>query len=606
MNFNDIIKQVESNPYSAFFYTPAIYTGARSYIFTEPCEIINVYGLNDLQKTFNLVDKFIKKGLLGYCLINYEAGYLIEKKLEKFSDDDQKVMQFFFFKEKNVDIIKSSKIIFSDNADEKSFIKNFRLNTTIQQFGQNIRKIKKYIKAGDTYQVNYTLKGKFTYSGSCSALFQRLLFNQTAKYSAFINNDDNFILSLSPELFFRIKKNTIVSQPMKGTIGRGVDQSSDALNEIELVGNEKNKAENVMIVDLIRNDLGRICRPGSISVSELFKTEKYESLFQMISTIEGKLNKKIRLTDVIKNVFPCGSVTGAPKIRTMEIIQELEKESRGIYTGSIGLFTKKEIVFNVAIRTLTINKTTRNGEIGIGAGIVWDSDPELEFNESNLKSKFLNESAEYFELLETMLLDNGQIEFQEDHLTRMKSAADYFLFNFNEKKMRKRLLEQVENSDKSKKYKLRLTLNKWGKLSVSITEVKPIPDEIEVIVSEKRINSLNRFQHFKTTNRRLYDEEYSKYSSKGFFEVIYQNEKDEVTEGSRTNIFIRKGSEWFTPSLTSGALPGIYRNHFLHKEKVKESILSLEDILSADEVWLTNSIIKEVKVDHILLNDENH
>ena len=600
MNFNDILKQVESNPYSAFFYTPSIYSESRSYIFSEPSELIIAYNKNDLQKSFKLADKYIQKGMQGYCLLNYEAGYLLEKKLEKLlTSDDRKLMQFFFFKEKNVQLIKSSKIIFEDNTDEEFSISNFRLNTTHQQFVKNVDKIKKYIKAGDTYQVNYTMKGKFNFTGSYSSFFKGLLFNQSAKYSTFINNGDDFILSLSPELFFRIKKNRIISQPMKGTMRRGVDQSSDSINESELINNEKNKAENVMIVDLIRNDLGRICRYGSVTVPELFKSEKYESLFQMISTIEGKLNKKIKLSEVIKNIFPCGSVTGAPKIRTMEIITELEKEKRGIYTGSIGLFTKKELIFNVAIRTLTINKTTGKGEIGIGAGIVWDSDAEQEFIESNLKSTFLTETENYFELLETMLCENGKILFLDEHLQRMKSAAEYFLFKFNEMKIRKHLLQEIERVDKNKKHKVRLTVSKWGRISVIVTEVKPLPNEIKVIVSEKKISSSNKFQHFKTTNRKLYDNEFSKYSSQGYFEILFLNEKDEIVEGSRTNIFIKKGNEWFTPPLSSGTLPGIYRNYFLKKEKAEQSLLSLKDILSADEVWLTNSIIKEVKVEWI-------
>lgn len=600
MNFNDILKLVESNPYSAFFYTPSIYPESRSYIFSEPSELIIAYNKNDLQKSFKLADKYIQKGMQGYCLLNYEAGYLLEKKLEKLlTADDRKLMQFFFFKEKNVKLIKSSKIIFEDNTDEEFSISNFRLNTTHQQFVKNVDKIKKFIKAGDTYQVNYTMKGKFNFTGSYSSFFKGLLFNQSAKYSTFINNGEDFILSLSPELFFRIKKNRIISQPMKGTMNRGVDQYSDSIIESELINNEKNKAENVMIVDLIRNDLGRICRYGSVTVPELFKSEKYESLFQMISTIEGKLNKKIKLSEVIKNIFPCGSVTGAPKIKTMEIIKELEKDVRGIYTGSIGLVTKKELIFNVAIRTLTINKTTGKGEIGMGAGIVWDSDAEQEFIESNLKSTFLTEPENYFELLETILLENGQIEFLEEHLQRMKSAAEYFLFKFNEMKIRNHLLQEIESVDKNKKHKVRLTLSKWGRISIAITEVKPLPNEIKVIVSGKKISSSNKFQHFKTTNRKLYDNEFSKYSSQGNFEVLFLNEKDEIAEGSRTNIFIKKGNGWFTPPLGSGALPGIYRNYFLNNEKTKESILSLKDILSADEVWLTNSIIKEVKVERI-------
>jgi para-aminobenzoate synthetase/4-amino-4-deoxychorismate lyase len=342
-------------------------------------------------------------------------------------------------------------------------------------------------------------------------------------------------------------------------------------------------------------------------VPELFKTEKYESLFQMISTIQGKLNKKWEVSDIVKNIFPSGSVTGAPKIRTMEIIHQLEKERRGIYTGSIGLFTKKEMVFNVAIRTLSINKKNGKGETGIGAGIVWDSDPKKEFEESLLKSSFVTNPDKYFELLETMLCVNGVIEMLDDHLNRLKNASEFFLFDYQEELVRRILESEIQKLNKEQSYKIRLTLSKWGKVSIELAEVNPLPETIMVIVSDKRINSANKFQYFKTTNRKLYDNEFKKFSSNGFFEVLFLNENDELVEGSRTNIFIKKGNEWSTPEPHSGSLPGIYRQNFMNSKKnVAEKKLSIDDLLIADEVWLTNSIIKEIKVDRILLSDKKH
>jgi para-aminobenzoate synthetase/4-amino-4-deoxychorismate lyase len=608
MKFNDIIKLVETSPYSAFFYTPAYYNVVKSFILISPAEIINVYNQNDLKKALKLSDKLISKNMFGYCMINYEAGYLFEKKLAKlFKPSDEKVIQFVFFKKKNVNVINSTDIKFDEEGIDRFSIDKFRYNTRENQFRKNISKIKKYIKSGDTYQVNYTMKGKFSFSGSMAGFYSSLLFNQSAKYSAFINNGEKIIISLSPELFFRIKKNKIISQLMKGTIKRGFDANSDLLNDEELRTSEKNRAENVMIVDMIRNDLGRISRYGTVSVPELFKTEKYESLFQMISTIQGKLNKKWEVSDIVKNIFPSGSVTGAPKIRTMEIIHQLEKERRGIYTGSIGLFTKKEMVFNVAIRTLSINKKNGKGEIGIGAGIVWDSDPKKEFEESLLKSSFVTNPDKYFELLETMLCVNGVIEMLDDHLNRLKNASEFFLFDYQEELVRRILESEIQKLNKEQSYKIRLTLSKWGKVSIELAEVNPLPETIMVIVSDKRINSANKFQYFKTTNRKLYDNEFKKFSSNGFFEVLFLNENDELVEGSRTNIFIKKGNEWSTPEPHSGSLPGIYRQNFMNSKKnVAEKKLSIDDLLIADEVWLTNSIIKEIKVDRILLSDKKH
>ncbi len=338
MKLSEIIKQIETKRYSAFFFTPPVYPDSYSCLFLEPVEIITVYKEEDVNNSFNMIDEYLAKGMDGYCLVNYEAGYLFEKKLEKFlSRKDEKLVQFFFFDAKNIIRLKSDEIEFNADNISKYSITDFKLNTSPEEFEKNFTKIKNYIREGDTYQVNYTVKGKFNFSGSYTSFFQHLLFNQSGKYSAFINDDDGFIISLSPEKFFSVKGNKISSRPMKGTIKRGFNHETDLITKQELITSKKNRAENVMIVDLIRNDLGRIAEYGSVSVPRLFSTEIYESLFQLVSTITGNLKKEVTLGTVLKNIFPCGSVTGAPKIRTMEIINELEKEERGIYTGSIGV-----------------------------------------------------------------------------------------------------------------------------------------------------------------------------------------------------------------------------------------------------------------------------
>lgn len=606
MKFDDIIKLVEDNPYSAFFYTPSIYKKAISYLFTNPVETISISREEDINFAFKAVQKFIDKNYYGYTLINYEAGFLFEKKLSHLlRENNEKLIQFFFFEKTQVHKIKSSKIIYDNLSSEKYSITDFELSRTENEFIDDIRKIKRYIKEGDTYQVNYTIKGKFNFSGSQNALFQKLLFNQSASYSAFINNEQNYILSLSPELFFNKKAKKIISHPMKGTIIRGFNHYSDLTAENELKRSEKNLAENVMIVDLIRNDMGRICRYGSIKVPELFKIEKYESLFQMVSEVQGELRKKTSFKDLLTNIFPCGSVTGAPKIRTMEIINEIEQEDRGIYTGSIGLFTPKEIKLNVAIRTISINKKSGNGIIGLGSGIVWDSDPKSEYEEVQLKSKFLTEPLDYFEIFETMKLDNGSIKFFDNHINRMKSSADYFLFKFSEKKVRKYIKQLVEQINPGQQKKIKLLLDKSGKLRAELSDISKPMKNVSIILSENKIISTDKFRHFKTTNRKIYDEEYEKYSKQKFQEVIFLNEKDEIVEGSRTNIFIRMGNSWLTPPLNSGALPGVYRNYFLQNQpEALEKKLNLADLVKADEVILTNAVQGEIKVNRIYLTSD--
>lgn len=608
MKFDDIIKQVEDNPYSAFFYTPSIYKTALSYLFIKPFEIISVYKKQDLEYAFKQVQKLIDKGLYGYSLIKYEAGFLFEEKLlHLLSSDNEKLIQFFFFEKREVNHLKSSKIIFTDFLSEKYSVTNFELNRSEAQFLNDIKKIKHYIKEGDTYQVNYTVKGKFSFTGSYFAFFQKLLFNQSAKYSAFINNDEEFIISLSPELFFHQKDKKIISHPMKGTTRRGHNQNADRIAETELKTGEKNRAENVMIVDLIRNDFGRICRYGSITVPELFHIEKYESLFQMVSEVHGKLRKKIKHLDIVQNIFPCGSVTGAPKIRTMEIINKIEQNERGIYTGSIGLITPDEIKMNVAIRTITIDKQTGDGVMGLGSGIVWDSEPLNEYDEVILKSKFLTEPLDYFEIFETMRYENGEIKFIEEHYARMKSASDYFLFKFNEKKIRKQIEKTIAEVDKQKPKKIKLSLMKWGEIRVDVSDIPKLSKNISVIISQNKINSADKFRQFKTTNRKLYDDEYTSFSSKGIYEVLYLNEKDEIAEGSRTNIFLRKEHSWFTPPLESGALQGVYRKYFIEKHPdISEKNIKNDDLINADELLLTNALRGEVKVNKLFITPEEY
>jgi len=404
-------------------------------------------------------------------------------------------------------------------------------------------------------------------------------------------------------LFFEIKAGKIVAKPMKGTSRRGINIPNDLLIKRELENSEKNRAENVMIVDLIRNDLGKISKYGSVNVKNLLEVEKYESVFQLVSTIESKLRENVKLSDVFKNIFPCGSITGAPKIRTMEIINELEKEKRGIYTGSIGLIRKNKITFNVPIRTLSINKKSGKGEIGLGSGIVWDSIADEEFEETKLKGKFLTEPTKLYEIIETMLIENGKIFLFNEHLYRMKQTAEFFLFTFNINKIRNKINSILKKLD-NKKYKLKISLNKWGRLNLFISSIIEHNKEIKVILSNKQIDSRNKFQYFKTSNRQLYDSEYKKISKQGFFDVIYFNGNGELAEGAITNIFIYKNDVISTPPINAGILPGVYRKYLLkNNSSIIERKLIKEDLIEADKIILTNSVRGEVVVNKLFVNE---
>lgn len=605
MTIETIFDDYLDKEFSAFFYTPPIYPNSFSYLFANPQKIITAVNRDELLSSFIGIEEQLKLGRIGYGYISYEAGYYLENKFIRYREGSEKeLLKFCFFDDKNVIKIKSGDIDFVSGGFKKDYdISNLTMNKSGEEFLDDIQKIKSYIEEGDTYQVNYTLKCRFGFSGSELSLFKLLIFNQSAAYSAFINNGENIIISASPELFFSISSNEIVCKPMKGTIKRGVNQAEDEIHRKALKTEGKFHAENLMILDLIRNDLGRISQYNSVEVSKLYSAEKYESLFQLISEVRANLKINVSLEKLFTGLFPCGSITGAPKIRTMEIIKELEKDDRGIYTGAIGMFLKDKTVFNVAIRTIEINKSAGTCEIGIGSGITWDSDPLSEYNETLLKSRFLTEPDNYFELFETMLIENAKVFLLDYHLERLKSSADYFMFVFDENKIREEISRFLNRIEIGKKYRLKLTLNKWGGLAFKLSDFPPIQLPVKIRISDKKISTAKRFQYFKTTNRKLYDEEYNNYSAKGFFDVIFFNEAGKLAEGAITNIFIRKGGIYYTPDLNSGILPGVYRRYFIENNLgVVEKPLSYSDLADADQILLTNSLRGEIKVDQLVLN----
>jgi para-aminobenzoate synthetase/4-amino-4-deoxychorismate lyase len=606
MTIETIFNEYLNNEYSALFYTPVIYNDSFSYLFKNPNIIITAKNQDELINSFDLMEIQLKKGRIGYGFLKYEAGYYLENKFLKFRNyKDSTLLKFYFFDKEEVKKIKSSEIEFTPGGFEKKFkISSVTQNKSEKEFMNDIHRIKYFIEKGDTYQVNYTIKCKFKFEGSYSSLFKSLLFNQSAEFTALINDGENLIISVSPELFFSTDGNKIICKPMKGTIKRGINPADDLLLNNILQSDEKFHAENLMILDLLRNDLGRISKFNSVRVKHLYKAEKYESLFQLISEVRANLRDNISWREIFAGLFPCGSVTGAPKIRTMEIINDLEKENRGLYTGTIGLLEQNKAVFSVAIRTLTIDKKTGSGQLGIGSGITWDSDPASEYKETLLKSKFLTEPDDYFELFETMLIEHKEIFLLDYHLERLRQSASYFMFIYNETNLFNELPHLFLKVEPNKKYRLRLTLNKWGSSNFDLTDFPLAINHKKIIISKNKISTGNRFQYFKTSNRKMFDDEYKYYSNLGYIDVIFFNEANYLAEGAITNVFIRKENTWFTPSLDCGVLPGVYRRYFLEKNpsNALEKKITYKEFLEADEIMLTNSLRGEIKIDELVIN----
>ncbi|MGD0096173.1 MAG: aminodeoxychorismate synthase component I [Terracidiphilus sp.] len=468
-------------------------------------------------------------------------------------------------------------------------VSDLQFGITEADYAEKVSQIKEYIRSGDTYQVNFTDKLQFELTGTPQAMYAALIENQQVPYGAFIHGEGWQVLSFSPELFFRMNDRRILTRPMKGTARRGADQAEDESLAQWLQNDLKNRSENVMIVDLLRNDLGRICEYGSVRAERLFAVQKYETLFQMTSEISGTLRPGVRYAEVFASLFPCGSVTGAPKQRTIEIIQELERAPRGVYTGAIGFFSPaREAVFSVPIRTAFLENN--RGTMGVGSGIVIDSHAEEEFRECMLKAKFLTAREGPFDLLESILWNDGYLLLPE-HLERMQSSAEYFDFKFERGTVAKALEETERQFERGQRIKVRIQLERSGAMKVTHVRVEEPAGLEKIIISAIRVFSGDRFLRHKTTRRTLYEQQQAEALRRGYEEVLFLNESDEVTESANSNVFIEKDGQWLTPAVACGVLPGVYRRHLLETNpSAAERTLKLEDLAHADAIYLCNSV----------------
>ncbi len=573
-----------------------------SYIFFEPVDIIRANCSDNIIGYFEKIERYAERYYLaGY--FSYELGYYFEDFKFRYSSPHPVINLAVFdkavrFNHKTGRADRDVRGLFARAEAEDSFIlRNLRLDFNKQRYVQKINRIKKYIRRGDTYQVNLTGKYRFDFRGSAFSFYRDLKKRQNVPYGAFCKFKNEYVISLSPELFFRREGNRIYSRPMKGTLARGKNTGDDRMMFMRLENSIKDKAENIMIVDLIRNDLGRISRTGSVKVSRLFNIEKYDTLFQMTSTVQGRLRKDINYYDIFRSIFPGGSVTGTPKIRTMQIIKELESYPRHIYCGALGMiFPGKRAAFNLPIRTVSI--ISRRGEMGIGSGITIASNPSREYEECLLKARFLTERYKPFRLLETILWA-GRFVFLREHLKRLSDSAEYFGFEFGKSELLAGLKALEVKFNTMDKYRIRLLLNADGRVDIEHTPFSDDNREKKCIaISQERTDPRNIFHYHKTTNRDLYDREYARYCKRGYFDVIFVNIRGEVTEGATSNVIIQKRNRYCTPAVSSGLLPGIFRNYLLSKGVVQEKIVTLDELYKADKIFLCNSVrgLNEVKL----------
>ncbi|MFA7269740.1 MAG: aminodeoxychorismate synthase component I [Sterolibacterium sp.] len=462
-------------------------------------------------------------------------------------------------------------------------------------FDADIAAIRKAIFAGEVYQVNYTLRLHSRHAGSELAWFRQLREAQPNAYAAYLNLGRWRILSVSPELFFRRDGHRLTAMPMKGTAQRGRWPAEDRQIAESLGASDKNRAENLMIVDLLRNDLSRLAMPHSVRVPALFSIERYPTVMQMTSTITAEARPDVALDDIFGALFPCGSVTGAPKVKAMEIIARLETEPRGIYCGAIGLLRPGgDAMFNVAIRSVTLDGTDATATCGIGSGIVWDSCAADEYAETLLKSQFLCDAANDFQLLETLRLEGGRYVRLERHLARLAASARHFCRPFDAARCRERL-DSVAAEAGRQDARMRIRLDRRGNIAVAID---PLPEPVEqpavFAVAATPVARDSLWLYHKTTRREVYERAAAAHPEA--FDVLLWNEQGELTEFTRGNLVLELDGRQLTPPIASGLLDGCLRSEMLDNGEITEAVLNLDDLARAQRVWFVNSLRGRIEV----------
>lgn len=556
---------------------------SRIRLYQNPVEIITVTRPGDVDAAFR---KLIKYHTAGYHIagnFSYELGYILEPKLrsklprrrhvplmsfgvfEGFSDTDATALE----------LISLPELSLTPDWSEGDYAQRFDI-------------LKAYIEAGDCYQANLTFPLRGETNASALEIYSALRARQPGQYGGVASLGGPEIISLSPELFFSKKGLTMTMRPMKGTQKRLPDAAQDKAAAASLALDRKNTSENLMIVDLLRNDLSRISKPGTVEVPELYTLETYPTLHQMVSVIRAGLKPDANFETIIRNLFPSGSITGAPKIRAMEIIRELEGTPRGAYCGSLGyLDPNGDACFNVGIRTLTLEagKLTYN----VGSGVVMDSTAEDEYAECLLKAKVvLGDTAP--KLIETLRWTPARKFVRRDlHLARLERSADLLNYHY----MKDAVVLALKNAvkTKGKPQRVRLTLSEDGLIAVTTSDYAAPEKAWNICLSRNPLTSDLQNTDHKTTDREFYDGERARVQSvTACDEVLLFNKNDALCEGSFTSVFIEKGGQLKTPALSCGLLPGVFRQSLIESGKAVEAVLTREDLKTADLVFVGNSL----------------
>ncbi len=550
-------------------------------LYADPMEVVAAHDMEELERSLALLDSAGRDGrhVAGY--LSYEAGLALERRLQKCirQDPGTPLAWFGIFNEYKKIVPESVPDHLPDPTG--AWLGQLRPGISRTDYDEAFEKAKDYILAGDIYQANLTFRAEAAWAGHPLALYAAVRGRAKAGYGGVVFDGANWMLSFSPELFFALKDGRITARPMKGTAARVADEEADAAIREQLRTDPKQRAENLMIVDLLRNDLSRVAESGSVEVPDLYTVESYPTIHQMTSTVTAELAEGRGVTDVLRRIYPCGSITGAPKIRAMEVISELEPDNRGIYCGSIGRIDppgdsgRSDAAFNVAIRTFHLREGQEKLSIGLGSGIVADSKGIEEWRECLAKGEFAKVEAGYkVDLIETMKFDpKDGIARLELHLERMKASAAALEYEFDRHAARNSL--QAVTFHQEHPAMVRLMLGKSGATAIQLKPLpapldEPVPCQLVSLAADPADYRL----HHKTSDRRVYDAD-------GLGEgvhPVFVNGEGHVTEGAIWNIFVERDGKLLTPPANRGLLPGVLRRELLEDGRAVEADLKAEDL----------------------------
>lgn len=559
----------------------------RSFRFEEPTAVLEARRVEEVVGTLEAAESAARRGLWAVGFVAYEAAPAFDPVLAVHPSVPDLPLAWFalFARRVAVDPLPPAEDAGVDAAPSP-----WRPTVEPATYRERIAAIREAIAAGETYQVNYTVRLRARVAGDARGLYRDLALAQRGGHAMYVDTGRHRIASASPELFFDFEGGRVTTRPMKGTAGRGRFEEEDAAIAEGLRTSEKDRAENAMIVDLLRNDLGRIARPGTVEVPTMFDLERYETVWQLTSTVTGEARPGTTVPDLFRALFPCGSVTGAPKVRTMEIIRELEEAPRGVYCGAIGWIGPGEgadvaASFNVAIRTVAVDAASGDAEYGVGGGITYASDPEREYGEVLAKARLLTATRPAFELLETLRLDGDGYADLEEHLARIASSARYFGFAFDAAATIADL--ERERAVARHPRRVRLALARDGARTLTTSDLPDDPTgPVEVELDDDPVDPADVWLFHKTTHRAVYERRAARHDR----EAILVNDRGEVTETPVANLAVRIDGTWWTPPRGAGLLAGTARARLLRDGTLRERSVTVRDLRGADALALVSSV----------------